>query len=407
VIGPGGVQAVRGERDVEGGTRERNAAARERHPERLQIAAELRDGEVAERGAERSEHRRLLGSRDGVHGPARRSDRERRQPAGRRPARVERTRDGQRPGRAQRRQRGRHLGRRPQRAALDLRRLTARHELAQERVELELDEEGPEPRRVGPLPAEGLEVERDRHVAADGCQRLREAGVLGLARERLADLLGAAEADRLDRVEPLEDLLDRPEPGDERARGLLADAGDAGNVVDRISHEAHDVRHERRVDPEARAHFVGAEAAVAHRVEQRRASVDQLHHVLVPGDDDGLASGGGRLRGERADHVVGLHARDLDHGQAKRVDDPADVAHLRPQLVRQTGPVLLVGRVEVVAKCLTRGIEDDRRVARALFPEQLRKHVSEAESGVGRQSARGAEARERVERAVDVAAAVD
>ena len=407
VLGAGGVQAVGGERDVEGGARQCDAAAGERHAQRLQVRADLRDGEVAEHGREGGEHGRRLGRPHDVHRLRRARDGERRQTRRRGAPGVEPPAERERSGSRERGQGRGHLRRRGEGATLHLQGLPRRDQLAEQGMELELEKQRPEARGVGAFPAQGLDVEGDRHVAPDRGQGLRQASGLGLAGERRADLLRTPEPARLHVVEVLEDPLDRPEPRDERARRLLADALDSRDVVDRVPHEAHHVGDERRVDPEAGTHLRGAEAAVAHGVEEGRPLVDQLHHVLVAGDDHGLEPGGARLRGERADHVVGLHARDFDHRQAEGVDDPADVAELGAELVRERGTVLLVLGVQAVAKCLTRRVEHDRRVARLLLPEQLRKHVSEAEGRVGGEPPRRAEPRERVERPVDVTAAVD
>src|SRR6185295_20381915 len=102
-------------------------------------------------------------------------------------------------------------------AALHLGHLAGRRQLAEERAELELREEGPELLPIRALPAERLQVEREREIAADGGEVFREPRGLSLARQRFAHLLGAADTDLLDPVEPLQDLLDRAELPHERA----------------------------------------------------------------------------------------------------------------------------------------------------------------------------------------------
>ena len=107
-------------------------------------------------------------------------------------------------------------------------------------------------------------------------------------------------------------------------------------------------------------------------------SSDELHHVLVAGDDDGLDAGGARLRRQRADHVVGLDPGLLDHGQPERLDEPPDVRDLRPQLVRHGRPGLLVVGVQRVAEGLPGGVEDHGEVlgarrSRSSFASMLAK----------------------------------
>src|SRR5207247_1567302 len=109
-----------------------------------------------------------------------------------------------------------------------------RNQVTQERGELELGEERAELLRVRPLPAQALQVERDGQIAADGREILREPRRLRLARERLAELLRAADGGALDRIQVREDLLHRPELAHQRRGRLLANAGDARDVVDRV-----------------------------------------------------------------------------------------------------------------------------------------------------------------------------
>src|SRR5438552_13125103 len=91
-------------------------------------------------------------------------------------------------------ERGAHLLGRARGRVRGLRRRAARDEIAEKRGELELGEQRAELLRVRPLPAQALQVERDGQVAADRRELLREPRRLRLARQRLAELLRAADA---------------------------------------------------------------------------------------------------------------------------------------------------------------------------------------------------------------------
>ncbi len=73
---------------------------------------------------------------------------------------------------------------------------------------------------------------------------------------------------------------------DELDRAFVADAGGAGDVVDCIAAQSHDVDDLLRWDAE-----VGFDAGwvedevVFRRVENADAVIDELHHVLVGADD--------------------------------------------------------------------------------------------------------------------------
>ena len=117
--------------------------------------------------------------------------------------------------------------------------------------------------------------------------------------------------------------LRRAVGGDELARAFLADALGAGDVVDGVAHQCHHVGHFLGRDAEVVFHlsFVIEEilggAEDAHRGPlPGGVGVDQLQHVFVGGDDDGVEVGIGGAAGQRADDVVGLVAFVLQDGQA-------------------------------------------------------------------------------------------
>ena len=167
----------------------------------------------------------------------------------------------------------------------------------------------------------------------------------------------------------IENRFDRAELADERARRLLADAGHARDVVDRVAHEPEHIGHECRIDPEALSHLGHPATALAHRIEPDRALVHELHQVLVSGHEHGLDGGAACLPGERADHVVRLDSRHLEGRQPERLDHLADVAELGPELVRHGRAVRLVAGEEPVAEGLAGCVEDDHDVLRALLAE--------------------------------------
>jgi hypothetical protein len=204
-----------------------------------------------------------------------------------------------------------------------------------------------------------------------------------------------------------EDGLHGPEALHQRHGRFLPDAADAGDVVDRVPHEPEHIGHARGRDAEPALDLGHADAAVAKRVEEGRALVDELHHVLVAGDDDRLHARSGRLRRQRADDVVRLDAPLLDDGEPQGCHQSPDVGDLGTELLRHRATALLVPCVQRIPEGLPGGVEDHRHVVGGLLAEQLRDHLRKAQDGVRRQPARGAERREGVERAVDIAAPID
>src|SRR5208282_1606609 len=118
-------------------------------------------------------------------------------------------------------------------------------------------------------------------------------------------------------------------------RGLFAHARHALYVVDRVAHQGHHFDQRAGLDTESRPHFAHAGPLVAHRVPQVYVGTDQLHEVLVAGDDRDVELHPGRAAGERSDRIVGLVALQHDALDAESFDDTMDVRNLNDQIVRR------------------------------------------------------------------------
>ncbi len=141
-------------------------------------------------------------------------------------------------------------------------------------------------------------------------------------------------------VEVLEDPLERPVGVDELRRGLLADAGHAGEVVALVAPQR------RVVDVLLRRDAGALEDAglVVERVVRDAALVvedsevrvaDELVRVTVAGHDDRVHALRGRAHRERADHVVGLDPGDLEHRDRERLEHLVDQRQLAAEQVRR------------------------------------------------------------------------
>jgi hypothetical protein len=92
---------------------------------------------------------------------------------------------------------------------------------------------------------------------------------------------------------------------------------DARDVVGAVPHEREQVAELRDLDPEALDHLGRPDHAVAHRVPQDHVVADELHQVLVGGDDHGAeallprGAHGGRNQVVRLDAVL-LEASDVE-----------------------------------------------------------------------------------------------
>ena len=130
-------------------------------------------------------------------------------------------------------------------------------------------------------------------------------------------------------------FLERAVLRDQLTGGLVADPGNARDVVGRVALEPDEVRHLVGTDPVAKLDAfgrvdvdVGDAARRHHQDDVRRA---ELEGVAVGGDDGRLHARLVRPRRQRRDHVVRLPALELEVAIAERLDDRAEVRELLAQ----------------------------------------------------------------------------
>ena len=120
----------------------------------------------------------------------------------------------------------------------------------------------------------------------------------------------------LDLVDALDQLRERTELVDPLRGRLLADAGDARQVVGRVAAQGGEVGVLRGRQPVLLDDLLRGEPGqlgdALGRIQHRRVLGDQLEGVAVAGDDQHLEALGLGLGGERGDDVVGLEAVDRE-----------------------------------------------------------------------------------------------
>ena len=271
-----------------------------------------------------------------------------------------------------------------------------------DRPEAVLLEEGAERTLLRLTACERFQRHRQRCIPPQRHELAGETRHLGMLDQVLAalgllDLFGAFQ-------QPVEVTI----VVDELRRRLDADAGHARHVVGAVARQRLHVNHPLRIDAEAIKHLFRADLAVLEVVvHDYRVAFDELHQVLVGGDDgDPRAPRAGSV-GVGRDQVVGLEALKLDRRQVEGAGGLADEGELRNQLLRRLAPVRLVGLVDLVAEGEPRGVENYRGVVRIGFPQDLPEHVGEAEDRIDRRAVWAGEGGKRVKGAEDKARAVD
>ncbi len=188
-------------------------------------------------------------------------------------------------------------------------------QVAQERGEAEFGVEVAQSGVIGFAALDGFEIELDGRVGGDGGELLRERDLIftidqGFAVTLAFDLGGVGYGG-----------FRRAETADQFARAFFADAFCAGDVVDGIAHERHHVGNFFRRHAHQFFYFCGVDDEIAFvraaaGAQDEDASADELHHVLVAGDDVDVQVTRGGLARQRADYVIGFVAVDFDGGQA-------------------------------------------------------------------------------------------
>ena len=250
----------------------------------------------------------------------------------------------------------------------------------------------------------------DRHIELDVIverdEFFRQPRFLGVLDQRLPALL------LLDLGRARQERFEVAIFADQLRGGLHPDAGHARHVVGRIADQRLHFDDLLRRHAEFLDHLGAADLLVLHGVEHDNAVVDELHQILVRGDDGGGGAGLAGFAHIGRDQVVGLEAVLLEARQIERLHRLADELELRLEIVGRIGPVRLVVRIHGGAERLLRLVEDDRQMGRPLLrleiAQKLPQHVAEAEHGIELQPVRFAvDRRQRVIGAKNVAGTVD
>ena len=265
--------------------------------------------------------------------------------------------------------------------------------------ELQVVEEPVDLVAVPLLAGEVVEGDVDGDVADQLGQPAVELDAGDVLAQRVADLA-------LDRVDAVDEIAQRAVLADPLGRRLLADAGDAGQVVAGVAAQGGVVGVLRRRQVVLGLHLAGREAGhladAALGVEHGDVVVDQLQRVAVAGADQHVHAGGGGLGGDGGDDVVGLEPLDHHRRDAQRVEDLADQRDLAAEVVGGLAAAGLVAGVGLAAERLARHVEGDGHVRGFLVAHQVDQHRGEPEDGVGGLAGRRrhVDLAQRVERAI-------
>ena len=170
--------------------------------------------------------------------------------------------------------------------------------------------------------------------------------------------------------------------------GLGAYLGHAGYVVNSVAHQRLVVHHQLRrhakfgLDP-------GHIAALAvHGVDDGDVAVDELRQILVAAADNHLDVLSGSGNGQRADHIVGLHAGHRQHLPAHQTHHFVNRLDLGAQIVRHGRAMRLVLGVERITKGGAAGVKNAGGKIGGKVLAQALQHIDHAANGTRGRAAR-------------------
>ena len=261
--------------------------------------------------------------------------------------------------------------------------------------------------RVRGLQFQVVQVFAEFAVQLDGGELVGEEGLFLVFFQFLAQGLGAPEAELGHLVEILVDVFQGAQALDQAQGGLLAHAGDAGDVVHLVAHEGEEIDDQLRAHAELLHHAVDVVEGVVHGVDQGDLVGDQLGHVLVAGGDQHRFALFAEDAREGADHVVRFHPFLDDQRQAHGADQVVQGLHLFTQIIGHGRAVGFVFLEQFVAEGLALGVENHRHVFRVVVLHQFAQHGGDSAHRPGGLAAGGGERRQGVKGAVQVGRAID
>ena len=254
--------------------------------------------------------------------------------------------------------------------------------------ELELLIDTAESDGVRRLDEEVVKREFEGDVALNGREAFAHLDAFTIVPEAIAVHLA------LDFSMPVERGFERAELLQKVDGPFLTDAGRTGDVIDRVASEREVVGDEFGLDAHKFLHLDRiVDGVVFGWIQHIDAIGDQLHHVLITGDDDdveALLLGAPR---DGTDNVVRFVAGELQDGDIHSAKKLANVRDLRRQVLGHLGAIGFVIGEGFLALGFADALEDGGHILRLEGLRQLPDHVVENEDRLGGDAGGGAHGR--------------
>ena len=235
-----------------------------------------------------------------------------------------------------------------------------------------------ERRVVAPRPRESLGVEVHVAIVLERDELTAQKRLLAMRLQVVAQALA------LNLREVVVNALERAVGVQELARGFGADVRHTGNVVRAVPHEREQVRHLRHLDAEALHDLGRADHPIAHGVPHEHVVTDELHEILVGGDDDRSERLLAAMPNGRGDEVIGFDPVLLEASHRERSHDVLAALELGGEVGRRRRAMRFVLRVDIAPKRIAPRIHRYGEEHRFAFAHEPLEHRDGAVNGLRR-----------------------
>ena len=177
--------------------------------------------------------------------------------------------------------------------------------------------------------------------------------------------------------------MHRAELADEFRCSFWANPFYAGNMIAGIAHQSHHIDHLIWSHAKFLLHFFNTKPFVFHGIEHANIRTYQLHHVLIPANDDNLKTFLRRFLCQRSDDVIRFKTRYPDAMNVIGLHQRFKVRELFCQIFRRCIPIGFVVLIHLVTERLFFTVKGYRQVIRLLILHYLLQHMDEPIQGVG------------------------
>ena len=218
----------------------------------------------------------------------------------------------------------------------------------------------------------------DRHIALERYQLQGNTGIFDIVEQRLAAFFlfdfSRMSQHAFKRTKVIHQLSGRFRPN----------TGNTRNIINAVAGKRLNIHHLIRINTKFFLYVFRREKFIFHRIIKLNPGADQLHQILIAGDNDHFQPGFQRLSSIGGDQIVRLITLHFQIIEVQSLDRLADNGKLRDQILRRFLAGTFIIRKNVIAEILPSGIKQNQTIVTADLGGEAQKHIGKAVNGVNR-----------------------